>query len=110
MPNLSAKVRVAEVAGRQWGRISWRQLRALVSSATIADWLRQGYLHRLLPRVYAVGHAGRSTEADLAAALLYAGPGAALSHATAAWWLGLADHQTSVIHVRTPRRCRSLPG
>jgi very-short-patch-repair endonuclease len=110
MPNQSAKVRVAAVAGRQWGRITWRQLRALVSSATIADWLDQGYLHRLLPSVYAVGHAGRSTEGDLAAALLYAGPEAALSHATAAWWLGLADHRPATIDVSTPRRCRSRPG
>ncbi|HEY6399340.1 MAG TPA: DUF559 domain-containing protein, partial [Solirubrobacteraceae bacterium] len=49
-----------------------------------------------------------STDADLAAALLYAGPGAMLSHATAAWWWGLTDEQPKRIAVSTPRRCMSL--
>ena len=77
---------------------------------TVTLWLEQGYLHRLLPRVYAVGHAASSTEADLAAALLYAGPGAMLSHSTAAWWRGLLDERPRQIHVSTPRQCRSQPG
>ncbi len=33
-----------------------------------------------------------------------------LSHATAAWWLGLIDHRPTYIDVSTPRRCKSLPG
>ncbi|HEY2650721.1 MAG TPA: hypothetical protein VGI50_02290, partial [Solirubrobacteraceae bacterium] len=81
-----------------------------VDDKVISDWKRQGYLRRELPRVYAVGHRAASYEADLASALLYAGPGAALSHATAAHWLGLLDKQPCAIHVSTPRRCRSLPG
>jgi len=40
--------------------------------------------------------------------VLYAGPGAMLSHATALWWRGLLDHQPWPIGVSTPRRCRSL--
>ena len=111
MTKSSAKVRVAAMASRQFGRISATQLRELgVSYSTVAGWLSQGYLHRLLPRVYAVGHAARSVEADLSAALLYAGPGATLSHATAAWWLGLIDERPRTHHVSTPRRCRSLSG
>src|SRR5947209_10113803 len=106
-----AKVRVAEVAGRQWGRLTWAQLQALPAPRkTISDWKTQGYIHQVLPRVYAVGHQAPSYEADLAAALLYAGPGAALSHTTAAHWLGLLDRRSAVIHVSTPRRVRSLPG
>lgn len=81
-----------------------------ISSKTIAAWKRQGYIHRLLPRVYAVGHRAPSYEADLAAALLYAGPGAALCHATAAHRLGLLDKPPRLIHVSTPRRCSSQPG
>jgi hypothetical protein len=111
MSTENAKVRVGQVAGRQWGRVTRAQLEGLrVTSATVAMWLTQGYLHRLLPGVYGVGHPARSPEADLAAAVLYAGPGAMLSHATAAWWLGLLDEQPRQIHVSTPRRCRSLPG
>jgi Protein of unknown function (DUF559) len=69
-----------------------------------------GYLHPDLPRVYAVGHRAPSVKADLTAAVLYAGPGAMLSHATALWWHGLIDHQPWPIEVSTPRRCRSLDG
>ena len=106
----NAKVRLSAAAARQWGRITSAQLHALgVDRRVISDWLAQGHLHRVLPRVYAVGHNAPSVEADLAAALLYAGPGASLSHATAAWWLGLLDEQPRSIHVSTPRRCRSLP-
>ena len=42
--------------------------------------------------------------------MLYAGPGAMLSHATALWWHGLIDRQPWPIEVSTPRRCRSLHG
>jgi predicted transcriptional regulator of viral defense system/very-short-patch-repair endonuclease len=111
MAKSGSKAQIASQAGRQWGRVTWPQLKALgISDSTIADWLKQGYLHRRLPRVYAVGHPGTSTESDLAEALFYAGPGAMLSHATAAWWLGLLDYQPRKIHVSTPRRCRPLPG
>jgi hypothetical protein len=73
---------VAAVAGRQRGRIRYDQLKALrIGDATIRRWIDAGYLHPELPRVYAVGHRGRSAEADLAAALLYAGRGAMLSTA-----------------------------
>jgi very-short-patch-repair endonuclease len=110
MPNLSNKVRVAEAAERQFGRVTWAQLQVNgISKATIAGWCRDGYLHPELPHVYAVGSKARTIESDLAAALLYAGPGAALSHATAAWWLGLIDERPRRIHVSTPRKCRSLP-
>ena len=44
------------------------------------------------------------------AAVLYAGPGAMLSHATAAWWVGLADSRPYMIDVSTPRRINSTPG
>src|SRR5438270_4935007 len=105
------KAEVARVASRAWGRISWSQLLALgVPDSTISEWLDQGYLHRRLPRVYAVGHVAAGTEAPFTEALLYAGPGAMLSHATAAWWLGLIDDQPRGIHISTPRQVKSLRG
>jgi very-short-patch-repair endonuclease len=107
-PKLDAKSRVAQLASRQTGRVSWRQLRSLdVGEATISDWCRAGYLHPELPRVYAVGHPGRTTASDLTAALLYAGPGAMLSHATAIWWHELLNYPPRQIIVSTPRRIRS---
>src|SRR5436305_1495782 len=109
MANRSAKV--ARIAGRQCGRITWAQLVALgTARGTIVEWAREGYLHQVLPRVYAVGHAGSSIEADLWEAVLYAGPGAMLSHATAPWWHGLLDHPPWPLQVTTPRRCHSLQG
>lgn len=102
------KVRLAAVAARQYGRVRYDQIRAAgVSERTLGRWTDAGYLHPELPRVYAVGHAGRSTESDLAAALLYAGPGAMLSHATAIWWLELLKFSPATIHVSTPRRVKS---
>jgi very-short-patch-repair endonuclease len=111
MQDRNAKVRVGTLATRQHGRVGWFQLRALgISKGTISTWLRQGFLIPGLPRVYAVGHCAPCVEADLMAALLYAGPGAMLSHAILAWWFGLLDERPPVIDISTPRRCRSLPG
>src|SRR5437763_13157135 len=111
MPNPGAKVRVAAVAEQTCGRIHWTQLRRLgIAKCTIAEWTDDGYLHPRHPGVYAVGHCSGPIEADLAEALLYAGPGAMLSHQTAAWWWQLTDRRPSDIHVSTPRRCRPRPG
>jgi len=89
----------------------WAQLRECgIPESTISDWLADGYLFLIHPRVYAVGHRSGPIEADLAAALLYAGPGAMLSHQTAAWWYRLTDRQPSVIHVSTPRKVSSVDG
>jgi hypothetical protein len=102
---------VGQLADRQAGRVSVAQLGALgIESWLIARWVEGGYLHQVLPRVYAVGHRAPSVNADLTAAVLYAGPGAMLSHATALWWRGLIDHQPWPIQVSTPRRCQSLRG
>lgn len=109
MREWNAKVRVATLADRQSGRVGWHQLVALgIDDGAISRWAASGYLHRVLPRVYAVGHRAPSVEADITAAVLYAGPGAMFSHATALWWRGLIDRQPWPIEVSTPRRCRSL--
>jgi very-short-patch-repair endonuclease len=102
---------VAQVADRQAGRLAAFQLVHLgAADSTVHGWVRAGYLFKVGPRVYAVGHLAPSREADLWTAVLYAGPGAALSHVTAAHWRGLADFPGAVVHVSTPRACVSLPG
>jgi hypothetical protein len=106
-----SKVRVGALADRQSGRVKWEQLVDLgVPEATISHWIDDGYLHPRLPRVYAVGHISMSIEAQFSEALLYAGPGAMLSHATAAYWLGLLDERPKTIHISTPNQRRSQPG
>jgi hypothetical protein len=107
-PQSSARQQVAAIADRQWGRVHCRQLRECgISEARISRWVTDGYLHRVYPRVYAVGHPSGDIEADLAAALLYAGPGAMLSHETAAWWWDLTDREPRTVDVSSPRECRS---
>jgi very-short-patch-repair endonuclease len=102
---------VVRLADLQWGRVSWRQLCELgTPRVKVARWIRDGYLRRVLPHVYAVGHVAGSIEADLIAAILYAGPSAMLSHATALWWHGLLEIRPAWIQVSTRRCCVSRPG
>jgi hypothetical protein len=109
MRGWNAKLR--GLADRQAGRVAWWQLTALaVDQKTIGRLIASGYLSRMCPRVYAVGHRAPSVEADLWTAVLYAGPGAMLSHATALWWRELIDKQPRPLQVTTPRRCQSQRG
>ena len=106
----NVKVRVAALASRQRGRVKRPQLLALgVSNSTIDRWVRSGYLFRVLPGVYAVGHLATSEDANLFAAVLYAGPGAGLDGLTAGRWRGLVKWRKPIaIEVATPRKCKSL--
>lgn len=109
MRELTSKERVRQIADRQHGRITGGQLARLgIPGSTIHNWMRHGYLVRALPKVYAVGHTAPSREADLWAAILYAGPGAMLSHGTAAHWRGLIIYPPSKIEVTTPRKTKSI--
>ena len=65
-------------------------------------------LFRSYPGVYAVGHRAVCTEGRLLAAILYAGPGAALSHASAANWWQLISYLPDTSHVSSPIRRQSL--
>jgi very-short-patch-repair endonuclease len=100
---------VVELAERQWGVVSRSQLAEIgLSGGAISRWIEERRLHRVHPGVFAIGHGYLSTEGKLAAALLYAGPGAALSHVTAAWWLGLLQTTPQRLHVCAASRRRSL--
>lgn len=105
-PRASAtSVRVAAVAGSQWGVINLRQLNACgVSGTMVSRWVAEGRLHRLHRGVYAVGHRAVPIEGRLTAALFFAGAGAALSHATAAWWWWLVEEEPAAIHISVPHR------
>jgi hypothetical protein len=104
------ETRVAKLATQQHGRITRAQLNTVgVDAKTVGRWIESGYLKRELPRVYAVGHSAPSREAELWTAVLYAGPEAMLSHATAAAWRALINHPPRTLEVSTPRDIDSLP-
>lgn len=97
---------LAEVAGRQHGVVTKRQLEALgFARSTIPLWANDGRLHRLHRGVYAVGHTAISWEARCLAAVL-ARPGAVASHVTAAWIHGLLRSRPGTIHLTAPTRQR----
>jgi len=106
-----ALTRVVELAERQWGVVArWQVERCGISTGAIARLVASGRLHRTYPGVYALGHRALCTEGRLLAAILYAGPGAALSHASAARWWELVSYMPNTTHVTSPRRRRSLRG
>jgi len=88
------------LAERQRGVVHRAQLLALgISGSSISRWEAADRLHRLYPSVYALGHRALDDEGRLRAALLYSGPGSALSHLTAAWWWQLLESKLRVIHL-----------
>jgi very-short-patch-repair endonuclease len=101
--------RIRRLAERQWGVIArWQLEQCGLSGSAISRWTAGGRLHRIYPRVYAVGHRALCTEGQLLAAVHYAGPGAALSHASAASWWELLPYVPSSIHVCSPVQRRSV--
>jgi hypothetical protein len=106
-----ASPRLRELATRQWGVFSRAQLRSCgFSDAGIARAVARGWLVRIHPGVYAFGHDVLPIEGRLMAALLYAGPGSALSHTTAAWWWGVIETLPRVIHISSGHRRRPRTG
>ena len=82
--------RLAQLAARQHGVVSRRQLAALgFGDNAIARRVASGRLHRLYRGVYAVGHTVLTPNARYLAAVLACGSGAALSHRSAASFWGL---------------------
>ena len=76
---------LAQLAARQWGVLSRAQLLAIGLGADAIEWrARSGRLHRVHHGVYAVGHTALRREGRFLAAVLACGPGAVLSHRSAA--------------------------
>jgi very-short-patch-repair endonuclease len=77
--------RVARLAQRQHGVVARHQLEAIgLGRGAIAHRIAAGRLHRVHQGVYAVGHPVLTVNGRRMAAVLAAGPGAVLSHASAA--------------------------
>jgi len=94
------------MASRQWGNITYAQLRAIgFSKGEIRGLVRRGLLHRLHRGVYALGAPGRAPEAKWAAALLAAGNESALGRTAAASFYGQLPVR-EVTEVVAPRQRR----
>ncbi len=96
---------IAALARVQHGVVARRQLLALgLGSGAVRHRIAAGRLHRLHPGVYAVGHRAVTIRGRWMAAVLAAGPGAVLSHRSAAALWGLR-RPGGPIEVTVPR-CR----
>jgi head-tail adaptor len=102
---------VAELAGRQHGIATTTQLRSLgLTWRDIAYRARTGRLHPIHRGVYAVGHRHVTETGLFVAAVLAVGPGAALSHASAAALWGIRPRGRGSIDVTVARRVKPRRG
>jgi len=102
--------RLAALAGGQHGVVSRAQVRALgLGSAGVDMRVRRGALHVVHRGVYAVGHPAVASDGLRMAAVLACGPGAALSHVSAAALLAIRE-TVSALHDVTARTRASRPG
>jgi very-short-patch-repair endonuclease len=95
---------VAELAQRQWGVVARRQLDALGLGGSVRSWRANGRLHEIHRGVYAVGHRVLSVNGHLMAAVLACGPGAVVSHRSAAALWGIRRTDRARIDITTARR------
>jgi len=103
---------IAELGGRQHGRVSRKQLLAAgVDRKRIERWVADGRLRAVHRGVYAVGHAAPSLHGDLMAAVLACGEGAVLSHQSAGHLLEVLPRRPAKPEVTVPTGAhRKRPG
>jgi predicted transcriptional regulator of viral defense system len=95
--------RLAELAKRQHGVVSYRQLRSIGFSVwALKAGIARGRLLSLHGEVYAVGHARLDQSGRRWAGVLAYGSGAVLSHRSAAALWGLARERRGVVEVTAP--------
>jgi hypothetical protein len=105
--------------GHQWHEVSaiaaeqhetWATWQGGAHRELVARWVRSGLLHRIHRGVYAVGHPAVSPRGLLMAAVLAGGPGAALSHRSAAELYGFRRYR-GLPEITIPRTgARQRPG
>ena len=94
---------IAALAARQHGVVAWWQLRAIgVTRSQVDVRIASGRLHRIHHGVYAVGHPVLTIAGRRLAAVLALGPGAVLSHRSAAEHRGFLPPTGGALHVTVP--------
>jgi very-short-patch-repair endonuclease len=95
--------RIDEIASRQNGVVTLRQLEEVgLSRYGVAKRAERGGLHRIHQGVYAVGHHALSLRGRFVAAVLASGPGAVLSHTSAAVLWELLRPVDGPVHISVP--------
>jgi very-short-patch-repair endonuclease len=104
--------RIWDLVKRQHGMVAHRQLRELGLGRSSIRWrVKSGRLHPVWRGVYAVGRPEMSRHGRWMAALLACGPGAVLSHGSAAELWGFGSESRGLVEVSLPAGMRSrLPG
>lgn len=104
-------VEVGRLADRQYGVVSWQQLRDLgLGKDLIQHRIAAGRLLPLNRGVYAVGHRVIPREGRWMAAVLASGPDAVLSHWSAAALWGIRPNSRSIIDITASQKSRSWKG
>jgi hypothetical protein len=105
-------VSVDSILRRQGGVISRHQATAAgLSPGAVDDQLRRRRWRPLHPQVYLASGRPTDPEVRIRAAMLWAGDGAVLSGAAAAWWFGMLRQPPPTVRVTVPRRPpRPRPG
>jgi very-short-patch-repair endonuclease len=102
--------RIAEVAGEQQGLVALWQLEGLgIERRTVQARVLSGRLHRVHQGVFTVGHTVLSEQGRFLAAVLACGPGAVLSHRSAAALWGICPEHGGPIDVTAPNRRGRAP-
>ena len=102
---------VSAIAAGQRGLVTSAQLATLgFTKARRESWIRSGRLHRVFRGVYVFGRPMLSQHGRWLAAVLACGPGACLSHLSAALLWGLVVAEGQCIDVTAPRSRTSRPG
>lgn len=103
--------RVRRVAEDQGGVIARQQLMDCgLTGAAITRWIARGWLIRLHPGVYALGHTAILPEGRYTAGLLHSGPASGLAHGTAAFLWKFIEEEPPDVHVASLGRSRSTNG
>jgi hypothetical protein len=100
--------RIAALADRQHGRVArWQLLEMGLGRGAINHRLEKGRLHSVGHGVFAVGHRVQTAEAIWITAVLGAGPGAVLSHRSAAALWALRPSARAATEVTVERKLKS---
>jgi predicted transcriptional regulator of viral defense system len=109
-PSTARDGRIAAIAEAQHGLVAlWQLVDIGVSASAARKWVERGRFHPVHQGVYAVGHALLNREGQLMAAALACGPGAVISHVSAAELWGLIGSVSAEVDVTAPNRRGRTP-